>query len=91
VTDVLLSERRDGAVLLTLNRPDKRNALNGALVEALHAAFDKFADQVAYITAGLPERTWEFEDFRPETDKWLNKMFRAINRLESDHGGIFDW
>jgi len=59
--------------------------------EALHAAFDKFADQAAYITAGLPEYTWELEDFCPETDKWLNKMFRALNRLESDHRGIFDW
>jgi methylglutaconyl-CoA hydratase len=40
VSDVLLSVRRDGVLLLTLNRPDKRNALNAAMVDALHAALD---------------------------------------------------
>lgn len=32
---VLISERRDAILLLTLNRPESRNALNGELVEAL--------------------------------------------------------
>jgi methylglutaconyl-CoA hydratase len=36
-----LEVARDGGVLtLTLNRPDKRNALSSALVEALHGALD---------------------------------------------------
>ena len=36
-----LAVTRDGGVLsLTLNRPEKRNALSSALVEALHQAFD---------------------------------------------------
>ena len=30
-----------GVLTLTLNRPDKRNALSAALVEALHAAFER--------------------------------------------------
>ena len=37
---VLLAERRESVLWLTLNRPDKRNALTGAMVEALHAALD---------------------------------------------------
>jgi enoyl-CoA hydratase len=38
VTEVLLQEDTDGVRVLTLNRPEARNALSGALVEALHAA-----------------------------------------------------
>lgn len=30
-----------GALTLTLDRPDKRNAINGAMVEALHAALER--------------------------------------------------
>jgi methylglutaconyl-CoA hydratase len=30
----------EGVLTLTLDRPDKRNALNAALIDALHAAFD---------------------------------------------------
>jgi methylglutaconyl-CoA hydratase len=48
VTDpVLLEERSGGVARLTLNRPDKRNALNGELVSALAAAMQR--------TAGDPE------------------------------------
>jgi enoyl-CoA hydratase len=37
---VLLRERRDGVEHLVLNRPEKRNALDLTLVNALHAALD---------------------------------------------------
>lgn len=37
----LLVEVRDGVARLTLDRPDKRNALNGALVEALGEALER--------------------------------------------------
>ena len=39
-SDILLSERRDGVLRLTLNRPDRRNALNDALIGRLTEALD---------------------------------------------------
>ncbi|MEJ2538745.1 MAG: enoyl-CoA hydratase-related protein [Gemmatimonadota bacterium] len=41
--DVLRVEVADGIATLTLNRPDKRNALNGELVGALHDALGDLA------------------------------------------------
>jgi len=37
----VLTERRDGVLLITLNRPDARNAVNGALAEGVAAALDE--------------------------------------------------
>jgi enoyl-CoA hydratase/carnithine racemase len=38
MTDVLLQEDTDGVRVLTLNRPEARNALSTELAAALHAA-----------------------------------------------------
>src|ERR671921_284198 len=38
--DTVLTERRDGVLLITLNRPDARNAVNTALAEGIAAALD---------------------------------------------------
>jgi methylglutaconyl-CoA hydratase len=40
-------EHRPPAVIITLNRPDKRNALNRGLIQALTEAFQKAADDTA--------------------------------------------
>jgi enoyl-CoA hydratase/carnithine racemase len=48
--DVLRSALGDGVLVLTMNRPDKRNALNLALIEALIAALEE-ADKSAAARA----------------------------------------
>src|SRR3989440_10015256 len=37
----VLTERRDGVLLITLNRPEARNAVNGALAQGLAATLDE--------------------------------------------------
>lgn len=44
MTDILLSEKRDGVLLLTLNRPAKKNAANMALWLGLAEALDHARD-----------------------------------------------
>lgn len=39
--DVVLTERRDGVLLVTLNRPDARNSVNTALATAVAAAMEE--------------------------------------------------
>src|SRR5260370_23659153 len=39
--DAVLTERRDGVLLVTLNRPDARNAVNSALADGVAAALDE--------------------------------------------------
>src|SRR5947208_3587191 len=41
MSDVVLYETRGPAAWVTLNRPEKLNALNGPVLEGLHAAFDR--------------------------------------------------
>jgi methylglutaconyl-CoA hydratase len=40
VTDALLSSLEGGVLTLTLNRPSKRNAINGELLDLLHSALE---------------------------------------------------
>ena len=40
-TDAVLTEPRDGVLVITINRPDQRNAVNGAVAEGIAAALDQ--------------------------------------------------
>jgi methylglutaconyl-CoA hydratase len=52
MSDVLDVALKDGVLTLTLSRPDKRNALDSALIEALHAALDDAdADSAVRVVA----------------------------------------
>ena len=61
MTDLVLSETRDGVTILTLNRPEKLNALNYALMDRLLAILDDIEvdDGVrAVILTGAGERAF---------------------------------
>jgi enoyl-CoA hydratase/carnithine racemase len=49
MTDLVLREDRDGAAILTLNRPDKLNALSNGVFEALDAHLKAIARQSSKI------------------------------------------
>ncbi|MEJ5902362.1 enoyl-CoA hydratase/isomerase family protein [Ochrobactrum teleogrylli] len=54
-SSVLLVENRDAVRIITMNRPDKLNALNTALTQAIHDAFlaaDQDAEVRAIVLAG---------------------------------------
>ena len=40
----VLTERRDRVLIITLNRPEARNAVNGALAQGLENAIDLLED-----------------------------------------------
>src|SRR5919112_161205 len=48
----VLTERRDGVLLITLNRPEARNAVNLALAEGVAAALDELDDS-ADLSVGV--------------------------------------
>lgn len=52
MADEVLTERRERVLLITLNRPDARNAINTALTRALTAAIDEL-DTDEGLTAGV--------------------------------------
>lgn len=48
--DLVLVEKRDAITLLTVNRPEARNAINLATAQAIEAAVDEFeADDAARV------------------------------------------
>ena len=61
MSDVVLYETRGPAAWITLNRPEKLNALNGNVLEGLHAALDRAVadDEVKVVVlTGAGERAF---------------------------------
>ncbi len=85
----------DGVVALTLNRPDKGNALSPALVAALQQALDAAAQQGARLVvlrgAGRHFCTgFDLSDLDAETDDSLLARFVRIELLlQTVHGAPF--
>ena len=52
MADEVLTERREGVLLITLNRPDARNAVNRAVAEAMAGALDEL-DADAALAVGV--------------------------------------
>jgi len=53
---LLVDHPRDGVARLLLNRPRRHNALDGALVEALHRAFEAEQERVIVLCSSAPGR-----------------------------------
>jgi enoyl-CoA hydratase len=86
VNSVLLQERRDAVLILTLNRPEKRNALNLELIEALHRVLDDLIrdrDLRAVVITGAGDH------FAGGADIAELRERRSPEALESINGTLF--
>jgi enoyl-CoA hydratase len=79
--DLVRVERRDSVVLVGLNRPDKRNALDEALVGAIHAALDEAAQEpcVLVLHSTTPGMFVSGADIAELLHRNADSAFRAIN------------
>lgn len=70
-SDIVLVERRDAVLWLTINRPDRRNALNGvvfdALLQALSSADSDPSIRVAVLTGAGEKAFSAGADLKPDT------------------------
>src|SRR3954454_15312636 len=86
----------DGVLLLSLNRPDRRNAIDGELAAALRVAFENAADDNAVRAVILTgageafsaggdlsrfERDWDPREFRHDSHR-LTSLISLVERLE---------
>jgi enoyl-CoA hydratase/carnithine racemase len=85
--DPVLHESRNGVALLTLNRPDKLNAMSYAMIDALMAALDRLeraAECRAIILTGAGDRTFsagaDIHGFAPSVAAGVEVALREFVR-----------
>jgi enoyl-CoA hydratase/carnithine racemase len=94
VSDVLVREQRGNVLIARLNRPEARNALNGALIEQIgHVVLDAEADPAirAVILTGTGDRAFcagmDLQDFasgkRREADEQAMEGYRRLTEGET--------
>lgn len=85
---LVLTELQDGVLTLTLNRPEKLNALDQELVDALSSALSHFAkdpDVRALVLTGAGDRA-----FAAGADIAQLRERRAADALRSINAGLFE-
>ncbi len=91
MADEVLTSITDGIATVTLNRPDKRNAMNAALLHALHARFDELDEALhvrvvvvrgagSVFCSGMDLR--EMEQHRGEVTDPERGVIQVLQRVE---------
>jgi enoyl-CoA hydratase len=86
MSNVLIRERRDDIEIVTIDRPEKRNALNLQIVEALHRALDELhgdRDLRAVVITGAGDHFVAGADIAQLRER------RSPEALESINGTLF--
>lgn len=87
---MVLKERQDGVLVLTLNRPEKLNAITGELLDALYAALkegkeDREVRALLLTGAGRAfsagQDLTEFGDRKPDYEAHLRRYNRVVEAL----------
>lgn len=87
---MVLKERQDGVLVLTLNRPEKLNAITGELLDALYAALKEGEEdrevRVLLLTGAgrafsAGQDLTEFGDRKPDYEAHLRRYNRVVEAL----------
>ena len=87
----ILSERRGSALLVTLNAPERRNAIDQEMVDALHALLDQYHDDesvAALVLTGAGDKAFaagaDIAQLRQRTSADARQAINAtiFNRIE---------
>lgn len=95
MTEPVLTERRGAALWITINRPDRRNAINNAVITGLHAGLQRARDETgvrvvvltgagdkAFCAGGdLQQGTSVFDDDASEPTTDFGRLARFVQSM----------